>query len=154
MVVVPPCTNFGSWSNYNRIHHRQTWIKSRRVGELLAQLTSDVCWFQLANHRHFVGGNPLPFKLWEVDAFRKFTTAAAICFLVRCDQRILGLVDSVVVSTLTPTNFLASHALLVKRLNVLYKGSHEHQRLEDQVNTISRWYFAQAWPYKLGETLF
>ena len=152
VIAGPPCTSFGPWSHYNRVHHFDTWAANRKIGMHLARIISEVCQFQLTHHRHFLIENPLSSELWKLEAFQRLLSLPQVVF-TRCDQCMMGLVDPTGVPTLKPTGFMASHQLLVKRLHVLCDRSHEHQKLEGQVNGVSRCRFAQAWPYKLCEKI-
>ena len=54
VVMGPPCTSFGPWSHFNRVHNHATWLKNHKIGVRLANLAAEVAMYQLANGRHFL----------------------------------------------------------------------------------------------------
>ena len=52
VICAPPCTSFGQWARFNKVHHFQTWNRNHKTGLLLANLTAEICMFQVSEGRH------------------------------------------------------------------------------------------------------
>ena len=152
IVAGPPCTSFGAWSRYNRIHAYDTWYLNRLIGEKLANLTADLCWYQLERGRHFIVENPAQSDMWLLRKFQQLLKDPRVV-LATLDQCEMGLVDPDGVSTRKTTKFMASAESLVSRLRKRCMGLHRHALLEGSTQGISRCRFAQVWPKKLTENL-
>lgn len=152
----PPCTGLGPWARYNRIHAYDAWLESFKIGSELSKLMAEICYFQWANHRHFIVENPWQSDLWTLPEWTKIMSLEGVRW-VRCDQCSFGLTDPTGAPTLKPTCFLASAWSLIWRLSVRcikeITGHSEHQPLEGHVHGISRCRYAQIWPWKLCQAI-
>jgi hypothetical protein len=85
IIAGPPCTSFGGWSFLNRIKHPATWLATRKIGELLANITAYACNMQLDRGDHFLVENPLGSEMWTMPAWRNLLRLACVVTAV-CDQ--------------------------------------------------------------------
>ena len=152
VIAGPPCTSFGAWSRINRHKSYDTWVKSRRIGELLANLTAEICWYQLQHYRHFVVENPLGSEIWQLRSFVELLGDERVAQAV-LDQCQVGLIDPNGEPTMKPTLFIASCDELIRRLRIRCPGNHQHTHLAGSAHGIRRCAFAQVWPRRLVELL-
>ena len=152
VIMSPPCTAFGNWSNYNRINAYDTWQAAMDVGLPLAVFAAKVALEQMTHDRHFLCENPWSSHLWKLPCW-KAVLQDVRCTFVYCDQCMLGLVDCEGHPTQKATAFVASHELLLRKLNVKCPGLHDHVVLAGSANGMSRTKFAQVWPRRLCETI-
>ena len=152
VVAGPPCTSFGPWSRINRYKAYDTWRKNRLIGEKLAKLTAEVCWYQLQHGRHFIVENPEQSEMWSLPGFLQLLADHRV-HTAMLDQCMVGLVDPTNTPTKKPTRFIASDERLVKRLHRRCTGGHIHALLAGSVLGASRCKFAQVWPRRLVELL-
>ena len=151
IICAPPCTSFGPWARFNRVHHFDTWNYNHKIGLLLANLTAEICLYQLTKNRHFVIENPWSSEIWSLPLFIKLANLSGHwAYLDQCE---IGLVDPQQIPTRKPTAFLASCEELIWRLRKTCKGNHAHVPLAGKVCGFSRCKFAQAWPKRLVELL-
>jgi hypothetical protein len=54
IIMGPPCTAFGSWSNYNRVHNWEGWKVSMNEGLPLARIAARAAQAQIAGNRFFL----------------------------------------------------------------------------------------------------
>jgi hypothetical protein len=151
-IMGPPCTSFGPWSRFNKVHNHETWSKNHAIGVRLANLVAKVALFQLANKCHFIIENPWQSEIWNLPSFVSLIARPEVVY-AQCDQCQVGLVDPAGVPTLKPTGLLASAETLIKRLRLICPRIHAHAVLEGSVNGISRCKFAQTWTHRLVELI-
>ena len=149
LIAAPPCTSFGPWSRFNRVHHYDTWAASRKTGIALAELTAELCMHQFTHGFHFLIENPWSSEMWELPSFVRLADACG--HWAYCEQCSVGLCDPDGIPTKKPTAFLGSCEAIVHRLRRTCLGGHEHIALAGQAHGISRCRFAQSWPRKLVE---
>lgn len=152
VVCGPPCTAFSSWQQLNKHHNPERYYQALRVGTRLANLTADIAAFQLRNNNHFIVENPASSQLWNLKAWQQLRDHPQVGDVI-LDQCMVGLVDPAGTPTLKPTRFLASHPVLIRRLNIRCDGRHPHAQLAGSVNGVLRTKFAQSWPKRLVELL-
>ena len=150
IICAPPCTSFGAWSRINKIRAYDTWLANRRIGEILANLTADICLWQLANRRHFLVENPAQSEMWQLPCWLAVLKDPRVCtaLLHQCQ---VGLVDPEGLPTLKPTKLVASCNSLVRRLRRKCPGLHRHALLAGAYKGIARCRFAQVWPTQLKQ---
>ena len=136
----------------NRIRNPAGFEASRRIGELLANLTADLCLYQLEHNRHFLVENPLPSELWSLPKWVRLRAHPSACETTQ-DQCTVGLCDPEGHLTMKSTKLVASHPCLIKRLNKRCKRDHPHVQLAGNVRGVSRCRFAQAWPRRMVELI-
>ena len=152
LLAGPPCTSFGPWSHYNKVHAHSTWHKNHIIGVKLAELTVALCEIQAKHHRHYVVENPATSEIWKLNCFVQLFSKHET-FYAYLDQCMVGLSDPTGIPTKKPTMFIASADCLIKRLRRNCNKAHQHAQLAGNVNGISRCKHAQVWPRRLVELL-
>lgn len=153
IVMGPPCTAFGPWAHYNRVHAREAWKRSYDIGLPLAELAAQIATYQLQHKRHFICENPWSSEMWALSCWQKLLMDDRVCF-VRCDQCELGLLSPEGLAMHKPTCFVASSEVLVRRLEKKCSGNHAHQQVAGSLpgyGPLSK--LAQVWPAKLCAAL-
>ena len=152
LLAGPPCTSFSAWSQLNRVKNYEAWIKSRRIGIKLAEITLQLCIFQRQSKAHFIIENPASSELWRLPGWSQLLQNDDV-FSVILDQCVVGLKDPTGEATKKPTMFIATAHSLIRRLAIRCPGHHSHVRLEGSAAGHSRCKFAQVWPRRLIELL-
>ena len=154
IIAGPPCTAFGAWSRYNRMQaaSHDTWQKNYKIGKALADLTAEICIWQVQHGRHFVIENPATSDMWDLPKMKELRHHSNTVEIT-CDQCMLGLRDPEGHFTRKSTKFIASDIRLIQRLGKRCDHSHHHEPLAGNVNGISRCKYAQVWPRRLLELL-
>ena len=151
VVCGPPCTAFGPWARYNRVHAWEAWARSYAVGLPLAELCAAVAKVQMRAGRLFLIENPWSSELWNLPCFQELLP---YCYTAYCEQCCFGLTDMDGNPTLKPTAFVSNSAELVQNLNVSCNGRHSyHAPLAGTLYGVSKTAYAQRWPYQLCNTI-
>ena len=151
-IMGPPCTAFGPWSSFNRVHAPIAWAESLRIGKPLADLAALVAETQINNQRFFLCENPWSSKLWELPSWKRVFSYPNVVFSY-ADQCAYGLVSVEGLPTKKPTCFVSNHPMLIDRLKKCCTCSVPHVQLAGNSQGISRTSFAQTWPYKLCDAI-
>ena len=152
VVLAPPCTAFGSWSNYNQYHAFEAWSESLRVGLPLANLAARIATIQMAAGRHFITENPWSSALWKLPSWLVVLKDSRVR-VAYIDQCMYGLKDMNHEFSKKPTAIVASHELLVRFLQLRCTGQHTHSPLAGTIRGVSKTAFAQTWPLALCQAI-
>ena len=79
VVLAPPCTAFGPWSNFNKTHAPETYAKSRKLGLPLARLAAQIAQIQLDAGLEFICENPWASELWRLPEWVKILSDPRCC---------------------------------------------------------------------------
>jgi hypothetical protein len=109
-IMGPPCTAFGPWSSFNRVHAPIAWAESLRIGKPLADLAALVAETQINNQRFFLCENPWSSKLWELPSWKRVFSYPNVVFSY-ADQCAYGLVSVEGLPTKKPTCFVSNHPI-------------------------------------------
>ena len=123
IVAGPPCTAFGPWSRFNRVHYHDAWLKSFMVGRPLALLTAELCQIQRAAGRFFLVENPWTRELWQLPEWQELLPH---CYTAYCEQCVFGLTDMNGEPTLKPTAFVSNDPRMIEGLNMSCNGMHSY----------------------------
>ena len=148
IVMGPPCTSFGPWSNINKLRAPEAWAASMAIGLPLAILAAKVATIQMAGNRHFLCENPWASQLWNLQEWQTILRDCRVRTAC-CDQCQFGLCDKAGVPTQKATAFVASHELLVAPLRRYCSKQHQHSQLAGSLLGESKCHYAQTWPLKL-----
>ena len=151
-VMGPPCTAFGPWSSYNKVHAHAAWAESFQIGKPLADLAAKIAETQMNNQRFFLCENPWSSKLWELPSWKRVLSHPTVVFSY-ADQCAYGLVSIEGWPTQKPTCFVSNHPILIDRLKKCCTCKVQHVQLAGNAGGISRTSFAQTWPPKLCDAI-
>ena len=150
-VMGPPCTAFGSWARYNKIHAHEAWSRSLAIGVPLAKLCAEIAEKQRRAGRYYLIENPWSSELWELPCFQHLMKFSYVAY---CEQCMLGLTDMDGIPSLKPTAFISNAEELVKPLDIACEGRHSyHSPLAGTLHGVSKTSYAQRWPELLCKTI-
>ncbi len=66
----PPCSSFASWSRYNRVHHPETFQKTRGIGIKLARVFASIARTQILEGRFFLLEHPAGSELFQLPEYQ------------------------------------------------------------------------------------
>jgi hypothetical protein len=151
IVLAPPCTAFGRWSMYNRVHNWWAWSKSLEVGLPLANLAAALAAQQIKSNRFYIAENPWGSQLFELPSWQLVLRQST---MVCCDQCLFGLTDMDGWPTRKSTAFASNDESLISALNIRCQGQHSyHSVLAGSLHGTSKCSYAQSWPVQLCETI-
>ena len=145
VVMGPPCTPFGPWSEYNKVYNFEGWSRSMEMGLPLVELAAKIALFQYTHNRFFIVENPWLSKLWYLPCWQVILKLAGV-FTSYVDQCAYGLVTIDNEPTKKPTAFVANHVALLQYLHGTCTKDHTHTLLAGNSQGVSRCKYAQAWP--------
>ena len=148
IIMSPPCTAFGAWSAYNKVHAHEAWYESYRLGRPLAKLSAQIAQWQLDHGLHFVTENPWTSKLWQLPEWLQLLKDPRIRWAYT-DQCMFELRDADGNLSMKPTCFVCSCEELAQPLKRHCDKSHVHSQLAGTLHGISKTKYAQTWPVKL-----
>ena len=148
----PPCTSFGAWAHYNKVHNHAAWKHSHVIGLTIARLVANICHWQSACKRHWIIENPASSAIWHLPEYLALLNIPGVCSTV-LDQCMVGLVDPTGSPTRKSTLLLATAWPLIRRLNRRCLGNHIHTQLAGNVWGVSRCKYAQTWPKRMLELI-
>ena len=152
IIMGPPCTHFGSFSNLNC---RFPWYeKGLAISTELANFAARVCILQLDNNRDFIAENPQASKIWQLPLWQQVFDHERTQW-VDHDQCMSGLTipdrhnEGKPILCRKTTRFVASQWCLISLLNV--RCNHDiqkqpHGKIEGSWKGILISKMAQEWP--------
>jgi hypothetical protein len=152
VLMGPPCTAFGPWSQLNKVKAPEAWERALSKGLPLARLAARVATIQMAAGRHFLAENPWLSELWKLPEWEVILKDSRVR-VAYTDQCQFGLVDKAGEPTMKPTAFVASSEILVAPLRRKCPKTHVHSQIAGNLLGESKASFAAAWPMQLCQTI-
>ena len=150
VVMGPPCTAFGSWAHYDKVHAPEAYEESLIISKALAAVAARIADKQLQAGRHFLLENPRGSQNFNEEGLSTLDDKFGI-YAADFPQCAAGLVSPTGEPIQKWTTFWASHPVLLKRFRNLEctHGPGEHWILEGKHEGVSRTKIAQVWSTKM-----
>jgi hypothetical protein len=145
----PPCTAFGSWSRYNRVHAPESYAERRRVGVKLAEVFCRVARLQAQAGRFWLCENPAGSELFKLPCFEELWSRGRGLCSINFPQCAVGLKSPEGHPLLKWTTLWANHPALLQPFEGLSCNCDFHGEIAGNYKGTLRSKLAQVWPYDM-----